>query len=540
MNAARAFLWEYRRRHQLGLILLAAYLLAFLVLQATVIGSTYRIRLDPPNGFAFFVILPAVAMLFYTVGAFTYGLSGDLAARESIYPRRMLTLPVATTALAGWPMLFGATSGAALWIVMAFFLRIAGAEYRLPLLWPALLCGAYVAWMQALTWMPYGLRGIRVVAALLWLFIVDAVVITAFTEQAPNALMLAIVAPQLPMAYLVACVGVARARRGVVPDWSAFLSAPASPLAGLFHRQRRFRSASSAQLWFEWRRSGRALPVMVAIVVPAELTILFIPGSNTLETGIVVSMFALLMPQVLAFFSATTFGTPTPFMTTRPLSDAALTAAKLKATMISTLMAWAIVLVAIPAALIASGASIPVMEELQTIVAEASTVHAVTFAIFAVGALMMSTWGQLLRNLCISLTGNVWLIKSTVVIGLVMMAIGGPGLQWFFSHPRAQAAVWEALPLIAIALVAAKFIAAALAASKLHARRVIGDRGLITLSAGWLLLVALIYAAISWWFASPLMPAYFKAAVAILFLPLARVLATPLSLSWSRHQRRVR
>ena len=34
MKTARAFLWEYQRRHQLGLIVLAAYLLTFLVVQA--------------------------------------------------------------------------------------------------------------------------------------------------------------------------------------------------------------------------------------------------------------------------------------------------------------------------------------------------------------------------------------------------------------------------------------------------------------------------------------------------------------------------
>lgn len=536
MNAARAFLWEYRRRHRLSLILLAAYLLAFLAIQATVIGSTYKIRLNPPNGFAFFAILPCIAMLFYIVGAFTYGLSGDLAARESIYPKRMLTLPVTTTALAGWPMLFGATAAAVLWFVTAMFMRIAGAEYRLPLLWPALLCGAYVAWMQALTWMPYGFPGVRVIVTLLWLFIVDAIVITAFTKQAPNALMLAIVAPQLPIAYLTARLGVARARRGVVPDWTGALSAPASSLAAMIRRRRRFRSAASAQLWFEWRRSGRALPVMVAIVVPAELSILFIPGNNGRTAGIAVTTFALLLPQVLAFFSATTFAIPTSFLATRPLSDAALTAAKLKATMISALVAWLIVLVAIPVALIGSGASVDLMAELRTIFDETGVAHAVTFAIFAIAALMLSTWGQLVRNLCISLTGNVWLIKSTVIFGLVLMAIGGPGLQWFFRHPRAQAEAWEALPLIAIALVMAKFAAAAVAASKLHARQVLADRTLIAWAAGWLAVVSVVYAAITWWFASPLTSAYFKATIAILFMPLARVLAAPLSMAWSRHR----
>ena len=536
MHVARAFLWEFWRRHQLGLILLAAYLLAFLVLQATVIGSEYEVRLDPPNGFAFFVILPGVSMLFYAVGAFTYGLSGDLAARESIYPKRMLTLPVATSALAGWPMLFGASLAAALWVVMAIFMRIAGAEYRLPLLWPALLCGVYVAWMQALTWMPYGLPGMRVIAAVLWLFIVDAIVIVAFNQRVPDALMVAIVAPQLPIAYLVAWRGVARARRGVVPDWSRALRAPASALAGLFHRRRGFRSAASAQLWLEWRGSGRALPAMVAIVVPAALAILFIPDNNTRTPAFVASIVALLMPVVLAFFSATMLGTPTLFTSTRPLDDAALIAAKLKAMMLSTIAAWLIVLTVLPIALILSGASVPVMAELQTIVDEAGLVHTIVFAVFVLAALMMWTWRQLVQNLCISLTGNAWLIKSTVIVGLVLMAIGGPGLQWFVRHPRAQSAAWEALPLIAMTLVTAKFAAAAVVASRLHARRVLADRALIAWATGWLCAVALIYGTLTWWFASVLMTAYFKTAIAILVLPLARVLAAPLSLAWSRHR----
>src|ERR1044072_287870 len=106
MNVARAFLWEYRRRHQLALVVLAVYLLTFLVLQATVIGPAYKVRLDPPNGFAFFLILPGTAMMFSLMGAFTYGMSGAIPARESIYPKRMLALPVTTRALAGWPMFF--------------------------------------------------------------------------------------------------------------------------------------------------------------------------------------------------------------------------------------------------------------------------------------------------------------------------------------------------------------------------------------------------------------------------------------------------
>jgi hypothetical protein len=536
MNVARAFLFEYRRRHRLALIVLAGYLLTFLVLKATVLGSEFQVRLAPPNGFSFFAILPGTAALFYAIGVFTYGLAGDLAARESIYPRRMLTLPITTAALVGWPMLFGSITAATLWVVMALFMRAAGADYPLPLVWPAILCALYIAWMQAITWMPYGLPGIRVVAAVLWLFIVDAMVITAFEWQVPDAVMVAILAPQLPLAYLVALFAVARARRGVVPDWSVAWRAPAELLRSRFRRRRAFRSAGSAQFWFEWRRTGRALPAMVALVVPAELMILFIPNNNTRTPGIIVPVFALLLPPVLAFFSATAFATPSAFTATRPLTDASLIAAKLKSTVLSTLLAWLIVLIAIPVVEIWSGASVPVIEWVRSITDSAGVARPVALAAFVILALMLLTWRQLVQNLCITLTGNQWLIKSTVVIGLIGMAIVGPGLQWFVRSHRAQVAVWETLPLILVIIAVVKFTVGAIAAWKLHARQVVTDATLVWSAVIWFAAVALGYGAITWWAASPLIPAYLKASIAILLMPFACLWAAPLALAWSRHR----
>ena len=537
MATARAFLWEFRRRHQLGLVVLTVYLLTFLVLQATVLSPDYNVRLNPPNGFAFFVILPGVSMWFYMVGAFTYGLSGDLAARESIYPRRMLTLPVTTDALVGWPMLIGCVSAAALWIVMALFMRAAGAEYPLPLAWPAVLSGLYIAWMQALTWMPYGIPGVRVLVAVFWLFVVDAIVITAFDKQVPDALMLAILLPQLPIAYAVARVAVSRARRGVVPDWTWIWRTPETLVGDAFRRRRSFRSAASAQFWFEWRRSGRALPAMVAIVVPLVMAILFIPGNNTRTPGIVVPFFALLMPPVLAFFSATAFGTPSSFTATRPLNDAALIAAKLKSTLVSTALAWLIALTAIAVAEVWSGASVAVTTSFEPVVeAFGSGRPFIAGGIFFVAILMLSTWRQLVQNLCISLTGNPWLIKSTVLIGLLIMTALGPGLQWFFRDRDIQSKFWNALPLIAIVLVSLKFAAGAVIFSKLHARRVFDDRGLILRSVAWLSGVVVIYAILALSLTDVMTPPYLKATVAILMMPLARLGAAPLALAWSRHR----
>src|SRR5215510_4852376 len=125
-GAARAFAWEFRRRHGWGLIALGTYLVTFWAIKPMVLGPGHPIRLNPPNGLAGFIIAPVTFTFFYFVAAFSYGLEGDLAGRESIYPRRLLTLPVTTAALAGWPMLYGTAACATLWIATTLMARWPG------------------------------------------------------------------------------------------------------------------------------------------------------------------------------------------------------------------------------------------------------------------------------------------------------------------------------------------------------------------------------------------------------------------------------
>src|SRR5256886_4991519 len=73
--------------------------------------------------------------------------------------------------------------------------------------------------------MPYGLPGIRLIGAVLCLAALDTVVLVAIHFKAGEPTMVAILGPQVPLAYLVARFAVARARRGDVPDWRG-LSAP--------------------------------------------------------------------------------------------------------------------------------------------------------------------------------------------------------------------------------------------------------------------------------------------------------------------------
>src|SRR5947208_663601 len=238
-GAARAIGCEFRWRHRLWLIALAAYVIVFLAIKLLILGPGRPIRMNPPNGLAGFIIAPVSWTFFYFVGVFSYDLSGDLAARESIFPARMFTLPVTTRALAGWPMLYGTAATASLWIATAILIRWpGGVDVYVPWVWPALLTAAYLAWTQALMWMPYGLPGVRVVIAALWLMVVDVIVLLALNYKAREPVMVAICAPQIPVAYLVAWYGVARARRGDVPDWS-----------GVFVRRRAVASRGGGSFW---------------------------------------------------------------------------------------------------------------------------------------------------------------------------------------------------------------------------------------------------------------------------------------------------
>ena len=536
-GAARAIGWEFHRRHRLGLIALGSYVVVFWAITALILGPGVPIRLDPPNGLAGFIIAPVSLTFFYFVGVFSYGLSGDLAARQSTFPSRLFTLPVTTRALAWWPMLYGTAATASLWIATATLARWpGGVDVYVPWVWPALLTAAYLAWTQALMWMPYGLPGLRVVIAAMWLMVVDVIVLLALNYKVGEPVMIAICAPQIPIAYLVAWYAVARARRGDVPDWRGIFARLGRIAEVLPRRRDRFLSPIRAQVWFEWRRHGRMLPALVALVVPIELLLLLIPGNDTAPIVFEILFIALITPPFMAAFAAPALSTSTPYMATRPLTSASLIAAKVKMTVWSTLAAWLLVLAFIAGALLLSG-RMPVVAERARAGAEVTgTIRLIAAVLFVFAALVASTWKHLVQSLCIGLTGRDWLIKSSVLLALVALVAIGPLADGIIRNNDVQSAIWNGLPWILVALVFLKMIAGSWVAIRLYDSRLLSDRALVTGAAGWLVTVLALYGVLEWFAASPLVPRYFLGAIAILQVPLARVSAAPLALAWSRHR----
>src|SRR3972149_6121328 len=174
-TAARAIAWEFRARHRWGLIALAGYFLVLATIKLLILRGE-RVHFDGVGDFALVVIVPITATFLYALVVFTFGFDGHVAARQSMYPARKFTLPVTTAALA--------------------------------------VAAALVAWAQAFMWMPYPLPGLRVAATVLWLVTFDTIVLLALEFKAPEPVMLAILAPQVPLAYLAARFAVARAGTG--------------------------------------------------------------------------------------------------------------------------------------------------------------------------------------------------------------------------------------------------------------------------------------------------------------------------------------
>lgn len=540
---AAALAWEFRTRHRWGLRALAGYLLVFGAIRLVVLGPR-RVDFESAEGFALAVVVPMTATFLLLLGVFSYGLSGDLAARQSMYPARAFTLPVSSRALVGWPMLYGCAALALLWLTVRVLLPWpSGVD--VPVFWPAFLGAALLAWTQALMWMPYPVRGLRVAVAVLLLTAMDSVVLLALEFRAGELVMMAILAPLIPLGYLTARRAVARARRGDVPDWRARPAhlgrAATVPPRG----QRPFSSPARAQAWFEWRQHGRSLPAWVAILLPFELALLPV-FRGTPGIFLEVLLGVLFTPPLMAAFVSSTFGRSDrrgidaiglpPFFATRPLESAAFVAAKLKAALRSTLATWLLVAVAIPLALWLSGTA-PLVIERQRRVAEAiGTPRAAAWTLLFLAALMASTWKQLVQGLFIGMSGREWAVKASVFGTLALLALAGPFLRWIGDDRSARAALWHAIPWILAVLAGVKLTTAFWIAVRLYDSGALGERILVAGAATWCACALALYAFLVWLLSPLFARGWFVALVAILMVPLARISAAPLALAWNRHR----
>lgn len=544
-SAAAAFGWEFQRRLRLGLIALGLYFVVLATFQFLILGP--RTSLHPLRSmtFALTVNVPLSFAAMYLLAVFSYGLAGDLTARHSLYPARMFSLPVSTAALAGWPMLYGTLAMAGLWVAVAL-VALWPSGVQAPLVWPALFAASFVAWLQVITWMPYGLPGLRMIAAVLWLTTIDAVVLAAIELELRESLMVAILAPQIPLAYLAARYALGRARRGDTPDWRDVFVRLGRIADVLRRRRGGFASAARAQAWFEWRQHGRSLPAWVAILVPFEILFLYVVRHEPPVLTMIGLVGMLLAPPFLAAFVAVTVGRSnpdasnayglTPFVATRPLGTAAIVAVKLGMALRSTLFAWLLVLLAVPLGITVGGRWPVVVEEARGFTDFFGAPRAIVVALLSLLGLFAATWKQLVQGLAIGLTGREGLIKSSVLARLSSLVLIGLIIHLLNVSRDARIFLWNAVPWIPAVPVFLKMCAAAWLAARLHRDGLLGDRALVRGAAAWLAVVLALSGVLAWILDTPHIGRYYLVLLAILAVPLARPAAVLLALASNRHR----
>lgn len=538
---AAAIAFEFRQRHRWGLIALFAAFLALGAIKVAVLTAREPLTLDDMT-LALLIPVPLSAAFFYLLAVFTFGMSGDLAARESMYPSRKFTLPVSSAALAGWPMLYGCAAMALLW----FAVRVTGTfppDFEVPRYWPALFAASVLAWAQALTWMPYAARGVRIVVMIVLLVSIDVVVITAFENKASEGTMFLLLSPLVPLAYLASVWAVSRARRGDAPRWRLLERfAPAFRPAAA---HRAFRSAARAQLWLEWRQHGLTLPIMVAIVLPPGLSLLF-PFREAPVIVVEIIVTSLLAPPFLAIFAAAAAGKSssnasesygiTPFIATRPVEDRALVFAKWQAALLSALAAWVIVLVAVPVALIWSDAAEPILRIVRNVDDALGRPRAVILGLLLFIGLAGSTWKQLVQGFYIAMSGRDWAVKGIAFATLVLVTFGFLALGWILDSRYRVVVAWSAIPWLMMLLVALKLALAMVVMQRGVERGVFTRKQLISAAIVWDLSVLAVYGVLALVLPQLLVRRHYALLVAMLLVPFVRLAAAPLAVVRNRHR----
>lgn len=522
-----AIAWDLYRRYRWGLWAVAVYLVAIIVFGTADFTGVSTGRMVAT------LVMPLASAYFFLLAAFSMGLAGDVAARASMYPSRVFTLPVSNAALAGWPMLYGTVTVATLWLVTAWFAPWPESAY-IPMVWPAFYLAAILAWIQVILWLPYPLKGLRIVAASLWLSIFSVGGNLAIYFKPDDALMVALFAPQLPLAFLVARYAVRRARCGDTPDWrGVFAQQGRTSVRG---RPRHYASAFQAQVAYEWGQYGWSLPLWVAILLLFELALLFLVTRP--EFVLLVVLLVLLSPPVMAAFVAASVQKTPTLLVTRPMTSVALVGAKLTAATASMLIAWLLVFLTVPVALVLSD-TWPVVATAAGRVSDAfGTARGVVLLCLVLAGMMAATWKLLVQSLFVGLSGRAWLVRLYIGLALAVLVAVVPLYFWILESTVLGALISSATPwrwALAV-LIGLKLVVASWAVLRLQHANLLGGDVLLRGAALWSMMVFALFGVFVWILTTPQMPSDILMAVAILAVPLVRLSTAPLALDWNRHR----
>jgi hypothetical protein len=455
---------ELLAEQQPNLVIVAALLGASLVLKQFFPAS------NGAQALVFLLVMNAYILTFY---AFTRTESNPRRDRRG-FPARFFTLPVSTLVLVSVPLVLGVAAIEAVFAWTVGFSLVLEPRTEHPV-WAAFKTGAFMLTYQMLIWCAARLGALRLV-----IIGISSFVFIVLPYSATAALLLAL---WCAGACVSSWIGVDRQRSGAGGS-----SGPGAlfDLIGdaLPRRSRPFKSMQGAQVWYEWRKVGYLLPMLVGVVlllIVLPVTLLMGP-----ERSFGPLVFTLLLPVLLAapvgkaFSKADTWSMDTTvaefadsssplgvpaFLATKPLKAETVVIAKLHAAALSTVLAWLQVFafVALWQFNWANKTNLANLGRALWAIQNHSLVPQLAMAALFAVLLVLLTWRFMVAGLWIGLSGNGRLFTVTTVPLVLIPTAGLLLLDEFIGWLRDDTARIRIFAWCVGALVAAKFWLAAFA-----------------------------------------------------------------------------
>jgi hypothetical protein len=452
------------------------------------------------------------------------------------FPKRLFRLPLSPNFLAAWLMGFGAAAITLLYLGWTHLVHQPDIDVFNG--FPNLLVWLSLLWVsQAIVWSLEGFPKTRLLTLCGALGVLAYLSGPSVAEDFPilatnkTSLLLALSGP----GWLFGFIGLNKLRRG---DWQAIPWRSWDKLVHGFRRQQRtasadFRTVSTAQLWFEWRKSGRKMLFSTCGLVAVGLLVMTVVSIAVggLSEGDICGLFIYLLavPLFVHFAHGVKPEKGIPqFIATHPVTNGEMLMAKLKSSALSATLSWVVV-----------GAGLAVLPLLGDVHALAKSFPLLSSPSFLkalpliVLLLLVFTWRLSVATLGYGLLGRAWIQPVLTLQPYAWMALYG--LFLYLERFRGfETLLAQILPFALVAVLALKFSLATWAVRTSLRRRLLTRAATLKYAATWvclaiaLILLVLLASDATWWRVSMCLGI-------LIALPLARMGFYPVIFQSARH-----
>jgi len=367
------------------------------------------------------------------------------------FPYRLFALPGTSLTLIAVPLLFGVSAvelAYFIWLKLVFTQgQMAKPE------WFAVLLGAYMVFYQTILWTLAGFRILRIIVlGLIGTSFVGVAFLPFFAQYSSSpwfseTVLMALLSGLAFVTFALAWVCIARQRcgGGQRRSWLKYLiERIADALPG---RKKAFRSPASAQLWYEWRRTGLLLPSCIGALLVLVIGPLSWLLRNEAGSAVWILFWTLAMPMILALplgkgFSKADFWSKDlslpAFVAVRPLATGELVVTKMKVAALSAGISWLLVLVFLSLWLPLWANLAPLM--MVRVGFWMAYGHSM-WAEYAISTLfivasMFVTWKLLIGGLWVGLSGSKKVFITSAAVYCLVPLVSFIGLTILMNHDR--------------------------------------------------------------------------------------------------------